>query len=58
MRMIACGVPTILALSSHSFYSGFISRLTPVLVNGMKYSEIDIILLKVSLFSVIFVFER
>lgn len=27
------------------------SRLTPVLVNGMKYSEIDIILLKVSLYS-------
>lgn len=27
------------------------SRLIPVLVNGMKYSEIDIILLKVSLWS-------
>lgn len=30
-------------------------RLTPVLVNGMKYSEIDIILLKVSLCVIIFV---
>lgn len=29
----------------------FCHRLTPVLVNGMKYSEIDIILLKVSFFS-------
>lgn len=37
------------------FSSGFCSRLTPVLVNGMKYSEIDIILLKVSLYSLIFV---
>lgn len=31
-----------------SCFSMFCDRLTPVLVNGMKYSEIDIILLKVS----------
>lgn len=53
---MACGPWPILALYSHCFPSGFLSRLTPVLVNGMKYSEIDIILLKVSLCVIIFVF--
>ena len=28
--------------------SAYIAKLIPVLINGMKYSEIDIILLKVS----------
>lgn len=34
-----------------SALSGHLTRVIPVLVRGMKYSEIDIILLKVQLFN-------
>lgn len=38
-------------ITNFDFLSLISLRLVPVLVNGMKYSEIDIILLKVSHFA-------
>lgn len=44
-------IPSNILLSSFDLLSLISLRLVPVLVNGMKYSEIDIILLKVSYFA-------
>ncbi len=44
-------IPSNILLSSFDLLSLISLRLVPVLVNGMKYSEIDIILLKVSYFT-------
>ena len=51
LNTVGCFVYEFVLCFVYFFFSSTSYRLIPILVNGMKYSEIDIILLKVGLCS-------